>query len=303
MKNIINIYRKFRARFRMIETSNKTIQQVLFNQRKYILEQNILRDNTPGISEDQYCDHEIIVSLTTHGKRIYDVHLTIESIMEQTMKANRIILWLDYNFKHKTLPKTLQLLQKRGLEISFCKDIRSYTKIIPSLIKFPNDAIVTIDDDVLYEIDLLENLITAYQENPSYIYCTRFHRILLDKNHNLLPYRKWQWLCPDMDANVLNLPTGVGGVLYPPHSLDEEVLNESIFMDICTYADDVWLKAMALKKGTLSKKVYTHSSEDFLMNEEVQDIGLRNINIENDFLNDKQISTVFQKYNLYQILR
>ncbi|WP_241149155.1 glycosyltransferase family A protein [Parabacteroides distasonis] len=303
MKNIINIYRKFRARFRMIETSNKTIQQVLFNQRKYILEQNILRDNTPGISEDQYCDHEIIVSLTTHGKRIYDVHLTIESIMEQTMKANRIILWLDYNFKHKTLPKTLQLLQKRGLEISFCKDIRSYTKIIPSLIKFPNDAIVTIDDDVLYEIDLLENLITAYQENPSYIYCTRFHRILLDKNHNLLPYRKWQWLCPDMDANVLNFPTGVGGVLYPPHSLDEEVLNESIFMDICTYADDVWLKAMALKKGTLSKKVYTHSSEDFLMNEEVQDIGLRNINIENDFLNDKQISTVFQKYNLYQILR
>ncbi|OUP21313.1 hypothetical protein B5F32_05050 [Parabacteroides distasonis] len=287
----------------MIETSNKTIQQVLFNQRKYILEQNILRDNTPGISEDQYCDHEIIVSLTTHGKRIYDVHLTIESIMEQTMKANRIILWLDYNFKHKTLPKTLQLLQKRGLEISFCKDIRSYTKIIPSLIKFPNDAIVTIDDDVLYEIDLLENLITAYQENPSYIYCTRFHRILLDKNHNLLPYRKWQWLCPDMDANVLNFPTGVGGVLYPPHSLDEEVLNESIFMDICTYADDVWLKAMALKKGTLSKKVYTHSSEDFLMNEEVQDIGLRNINIENDFLNDKQISTVFQKYNLYQILR
>ena len=303
MKNIINIYRKFRARFRMIETSNKTIQQVLFNQRKYILEQNILRDNTPGISEDQYCDHEIIVSLTTHGKRIYDVHLTIESIMEQTMKANRIILWLDYNFKHKTLPKTLQLLQKRGLEISFCKDIRSYTKIIPSLIKFPNDAIVTIDDDVLYEIDLLENLITAYQENPSYIYCTRFHRILLDKNHNLLPYRKWQWLCPDMDANVLNFPTGVGGVLYPPHSLDEEVLNESIFMDICTYADDVWLKAMALKKWTLSKKVYTHSSEDFLMNEEVQDIGLRNINIENDFLNDKQISTVFQKYNLYQILR
>lgn len=303
MKNIINIYRKIRARFRMIETSNKTIQQVLFNQRKYILEQNILRDNTPGISEDQYCDHEIIVSLTTHGKRIYDVHLAIESIMEQTMKANRIILWLDYNFKHKTLPKTLQLLQKRGLEISFCKDIRSYTKIIPSLIKFPNDAIVTIDDDVLYEIDLLENLITAYQENPSYIYCTRFHRILLDKNHNLLPYRKWQWLCPDMDANVLNFPTGVGGVLYPPHSLDEEVLNESIFMDICTYADDVWLKAMALKKGTLSKKVYTHSSEDFLMNEEVQDIGLRNINIENDFLNDKQISTVFQKYNLYQILR
>ena len=43
---------------------------------------------------------------------------------------------------------------------------------------------------------------------------------------------------------------GVGGVLYPPHCLDETVLDRPLFMDICPLADDIWLNAMARKKGT-----------------------------------------------------
>ena len=63
----------------------------MYNQKKCILEQNILYNKEVGISKTKYCDHGIIVSLTTYGKRLYEVHLAIESIMEQTMKANRII--------------------------------------------------------------------------------------------------------------------------------------------------------------------------------------------------------------------
>lgn len=32
---------------------------------------------------------------------------------------------------------------------------------------------------------------------------------------------------------------GVGGILYLPHSLDKEVFNDDVFMDICLNADDV----------------------------------------------------------------
>ena len=73
-----------------------------------------------------------IIDRTSNRHTTYD---TIESIMEQTMKANRIILWLDYSFEKQPLPKALQLLQKRGLEIEYCKDIRSYKKLIPALKK------------------------------------------------------------------------------------------------------------------------------------------------------------------------
>ena len=299
-----NILTKIKQRFGMISDSNRLIHQIRFNQKKYILEQNILYSQESGVTNEKYCDHDIIVSLTTYSKRIYDVHLTIESIMEQTMKANRIILWLDYCFEKQPLPKALQLLQKRGLEIEYCKDIRSYTKLVPALKKFPNDAIITIDDDLVYEFDLLEKLIMAYQQDPSYIYCNRHHLMRQDAEGKLLPYMQWTWNHIGLDANIMNFPTGVGGFLYPPHSLDEDVFNKDVFLDICKYADDVWFKAMAMKKGTLSKKVYTHNPKgiEYIENESVQDIGLKNINTQGDCLNDKQINAVFNKYNLYQLL-
>ena len=301
---VADIFNKIRQRFGMIYNTNQNIKQLLFNQKKYTLENYILHDTTLGISKDKYCNHDIIVSLTTYNKRIYDVHLTIASIMEQTMKANRIILWLDYSFEHQTLPQALQILQKKGLEIKFCKDIRSYKKLIPSLQNFPDDIIITIDDDVLYDFDLLEKLITAYIKDPSYIYCNRQHIMRKGEKGKLLPYKNWTWASSNYEANIMNFPTGVGGILYPPHSLDQEVFNESVFLDICKYADDVWFKAMAMKKGTLSRKVYTHSntSTDYIEIDNVQDIGLRNINTLGEGLNDKQIEAVFNKYNLYTLL-
>lgn len=286
------------------EKINKSLNPILFYQKKNILEQNILFCRESGVTSKRYCDHDIIVSLTTYSKRLYEVHLTIESIMEQTMKANRIILWLDYSLQNKPLPKALLLLQKRGLEILYCEDIRSYKKLIPALELFPDDAIITIDDDLIYEFDLLENLITPYIENKSYIYCHRYHRMRLDTKGNLLPYTQWEWQKNTTEAHVLNFPTSGAGTLFPPHSLDEEVLNKNVFIDICKYADDVWFKAMALKKGTLIKKVYSHSktSEEYMENPNNQDIGLFNINVHGESLNDKQIKDVFTKYNLYSLL-
>ena len=46
----------------------------------------------------------IIVSLTTFGKRINNVHLTIESIFRQTIRPEKIILWLaESEFTEETL--------------------------------------------------------------------------------------------------------------------------------------------------------------------------------------------------------
>ena len=275
-----------------------------FELKKNQLEQNILYCKEKGISDKKYCDHDIIVSLTTYGKRIHDVHLTIESIMEQTLKANRIILWLDYSFTYQRLPQSLELLKERGLEIKFCEDLRSYKKLIPSLIECPNDAIITIDDDIIYNFDLIENLVFNYLADNRYIYCARYHKMKLDNKGKLLPYNQWQLMCESEEIDILNFPTGGAGTLYPPKSLDIEVLNKNVFMDICKYADDVWFKAMAIKNGTLSKKVYnkTYEGGSFISNESVQDIALWRINVEGESLNDKQIKAVFSKYDLYKLL-
>ncbi len=270
-----------------------------------MLVEHILHDTKSGISNQRYTDHDIIVSLTTFGKRIHDVAFTIESLMQQSMKPNRIILWLDNSFKDTQLPQSLINQQKRGLDINFCKDVRSYTKLVPALRNYPNDAIITFDDDLLYDYDIIERLIKAYLQNPNMIHACRANRMILDQNNKPIPYLQWNRKINELGPNRLNFLTGVGGVLYPPGCLDEEVLNEDVFLDICKFADDVWFNAMAIKKGTLVNKVYTrnHFGEDYIQNEGVQDVGLWNVNNRGRSLNDVQLKAVFDKYDLYSKLK
>ena len=278
---------------------------LLFQMRKMQIDNNLMHYTESGITDKMYCDHRIIVSLTSYGKRVKTAYLSIESIMEQTMKANRIVLWLGNSWKGKRLPESLQRLKKRGLEIYFCEDIRSYKKLIPSLKMFPDDAIITIDDDLIYDINMLENLIVPYLDNPARIYCCRAHQIVLGKDAKPIPYNKWKWCLTEAQTGWWVFPTGAGGCLYPPHSLDDEVLNEDVFMDICQFADDVWFKAMALKKGTMAVHVETIDKygAEYIENPSVQENSLCSVNVGGKATNDIQIAAVFEKYNLYQLLK
>lgn len=263
----------------------------------------VLHSSEQGISADRYCNNEVIVSLTTYDKRLHSVYLTIESIMQQTMKPNKIILWLEDELKKVELPRTLQKQMKRGLEVSYYKNIRSYKKLIPTLQKYPNDVIITVDDDLIYEIDVVEKLVRAYNENPALIYFNRGHRITLKKDGKPNKYKKWNKRIHDLDISPLNFPTTGGGTLFPPHCFSDEVFNEDVFMNICGSADDVWFKAMALYNNVLSRKVYTHnfSGEDYLENMNVQDIALSHYNTAAGG-NDVQLLAVFDKYSLYDKL-
>lgn len=258
-----------------------------------------------GISAAPLCDHEVIVSLTTYGKRLYDVATTIESIMQGSVLPNRLVLWLEEGLKGTELPVSLQRQQERGLQIEYCKDLRSYKKLIPALKTYPEAVIVTLDDDLLYESDFLENLLRSYHQHPTSISASRIHTIVLGEDNRPVLYKNWK-LCQWSDeASPLNFFTSGGGTLFPPHCFDEEVFNEEVFMSICQYADDIWFNAMARKKGTPVIKSFTHSNqgEDYTINDNVQDVGLTNINNYERHLNDKQLEQVFQKYDLYPLLK
>ncbi|MBO7591925.1 MAG: hypothetical protein J6T00_00950 [Bacteroidaceae bacterium] len=275
-----------------------------YETRRYQLIEHILHDKESGVTSERYVDHDIIVSLTSYGKRIHDVAFAIESIMQQSMKANRIILWLDNSFENQRLPQALLNQQKRGLEIAYCKDLRSYKKLIPALRTYPNDAIITVDDDLLYDYDILEHLMVPYLEHPEYIHSCRGHQMLFDQDHQLHPYLKWRQNVSELGVVEHYFLTSGGGTLFPPDSLDYEVFNEDVFMDICPFADDIWINAMAIMKGTIINKVYTRNKngEDYILNWESQDTGLYKANVLQN-KNDKQIEAVFSRYSLYDKLR
>ena len=268
--------------------------------RSELLINNILNNNTTGVTKQQYFNEKIIVSLTTFSNRYYEVYLTIESLMQQTLKPNKIILWLADSFKTVKLPIFLEKQIERGLEIKYCNDIMSYKKLIPTLKLFPNDIIITFDDDKLYNYDLIENLVKSYITNPIHVSSGRLHKIKLLKNNIPADYKNWDWNYTKLDISPLNFPTGVGGVLYPPGCFSDEVFNETVFTDICKHADDIWFKAMALLNNTQAVKAFTHNINgyDYISNYNTQNTSLSRLNVDKG-LNDIQLKAVFDKYNLW----
>ncbi len=274
-------------------------------QRADLLKYQVMSCKEMGITNERNCDEELIVSLTTFGKRINEVYLAIESIMQGTMKPNRIILWLaEDEFKGKILPRTLQLQQKRGLEIEYCEDIRSFKKIVPTMEKYPDACVVTIDDDMMYEFDLLENLVNAHIANPSDVCTCRMHRILLGENQNLKSYMYWDWCIWPKEKSNRNFLTSGGGTLFPSHCFVKEFFNKESFMSLCPYADDVWINAMIWMSNRQITKAYTHSKSGCDYREICleQDDALSNENVFGS-RNDGQLKAVMDKYDLYHYLQ
>lgn len=282
----------------------KRDKKMLFTIKSELLKNAISTCKESGVTKDRIADKEVVLSLTTYGKRLYSVSLTIESIMQGTMKPNRIILWLQEDLKDEPLPYSLCLQMKRGLEVRYTKDIRSYKKIIPTIKLCPNTIIVTIDDDVLYEVDTLERLVGAYIKNPHYIYASVIRIISLKKNGEVESYKNWKMALNGTPPSNLNIPIGVGGVLYPPESLSDEVVDEKTFMKLCPQADDLWLWLMAKKNGYMASKIYTHEElrGDAVSINETQDIGLYNKS--NALLgNDVQFKNLIDNCNALEYIK
>ncbi|PLY08722.1 MAG: hypothetical protein C0626_12810 [Arcobacter sp.] len=245
---------------------------------------------------------QIIATLTTHSTRIKTVHLAIETILGQTVKADKVILWLTKGeYLESEIPNELKLLQKKGLEIEYCDDIKVFQKLIPTLKKFPNDLIITFDDDIFYKNTIIEELLDAYEKEPNIIHCMRGHKIKYTENGELESYNKWDYCTNDFQAGFDIFPTGVGGVLYFPGCFYEDVLKSDFFLSLTPNNDDVWLKAMSLKKDVKCKIVKQENNKymnlDFI--DGTQEIGLCTINIDEETGNNLQIKNVFTKYNIY----
>ena len=191
---------------------------------------------------------QVIISLTSFPKRIPTLHLVIECLLRQTVKPDKIVLYLTQSQVPdiKGLPKSLLDLQKRGLEIRLCPDeIRSHTKYFYAMQQFPEDIVITVDDDLFYRTDLVESLLKNHEAHPNAIIANWTKEIIPGKKK----YTEW----PDNSLpheNNRQLLLGVGGVLYPPYSLDEDVFDVEKIKNLSLTADDVWLTAMARKKGT-----------------------------------------------------
>lgn len=213
--------------------------------------------NWKGVN-DAKREKPLIVSLTSYEDRFQDLPKTIYSLLNQTLRPDRIILWLDEKGNDLTsLPYEITRFIKNGLEIKFVKDIGSYTKVIYAFEHFSDSVIVTADDDIYYPKDWLKRLYLSYISCQNDIHCHRAHRVGVN-NGKVIPYEKWKKHVDEESARYDNFLTGAGGVLYPPECFSKEVLREDIFLKYAPTADDIWFWVMALVHGRKIRVVKNH---------------------------------------------
>ena len=232
----------------------------------------------------------LVISLTSHPPRFATLALTLKCLLMQSVRADRVVLWLAAADVGR-LPREVLELRDYGLEIRECAELGAFKKQVPALATWPDAFIATADDDVYYPRDWLLQLTRAYDAGRAVIPCHRAHRIALDASGvRPAPYANWRPARPG-EASPLVFPTGVGGVLYPPSALHGDALRRDIFQALCPTSDDAWVYWMASRNGWQFKRV---SARQFVCWPGSQAVALQNANVAGE--NDRQILRLCTHY-------
>lgn len=273
----------------------------LKNINKMTLSKKIKEFSEMGVNLNKR-DEKIIVSLTSFPDRIYDIHYCIYSLLNQKLKPDEVLLWLaveQFPNKENDLPDDLLNLKNNGLTIKWCHDIKPYKKLIPALKEYPNDYIITVDDDIYYPENWLEDIWNQYSEKPNTIISSRPRKIQLTNNGLIDEYKNWEIVTKGGKTSCLNFPTGAGGTLYFPHALCEKVLDEELFLRLCPTGDDIWFWAMAILNNT-KITVTRHPMNDLTYVNLARERGIldeETLWISNqDGMNDKQINNILKEF-------
>lgn len=224
----------------------------------------------------------LIISLTSYPPRYPTLALTIKSLLDQTVAADRTILWIADG--DSLPPDDVTALCDHGLEIRRCRNRKSYNKLFPALAAFQDGFVVTADDDIYYPPDWLEGLAETYDPAAPAIVCHRAHLARFDAEGMPLPYLEWEL---ETARTVVEgpgeamFPTGVGGVLYPVALLPPTFRMEDEAVSSCPHADDVWFFLCEQQAGLRRVRVPGHhplvtwdgSQEDGLMHGNVHGGG------------------------------
>lgn len=253
--------------------------------------------NQIAINQDSR-KQKILVSLTTVPSRIHIIEKSLESACRQTIKPDAIIVNLGEElFKDALLPDFIKRYEDRGVTVNYVHDIGPHTKYYHVMKQYPNDLIITMDDDILYDSKMIERLLDMHERYPEAVCANRAHVITFNGDGKMLPYNSWidaGYVGPEPSS--LYLATGVGGVLYPPGCMDEDLFNEELIRKLSFKADDIWLKWMQLKKGTkvISRRaLIKHLSE--ASDSQREALSLENVN---NSRNDEYIKKIIKYYDI-----
>lgn len=110
--------------------------------------------------------------MTSWKARIDNVIPVVKDLLErQTVKPDLVVINLSLEEFRDAMPTQLMQFAECNPKVSIHwmegPNLRQWKKIIPTLLMFPNDAVVCIDDDWMYSPKFLETLVKAHMKYPN----------------------------------------------------------------------------------------------------------------------------------------
>ena len=240
----------------MFDMHPRTLERKLhaFQERMdYIVENMVVETNS-------VMHPQLIVSFTSYPARIQTVPKVLESLYAQTMQPDKILLWLaEEQFPNREADLPRQLVDDAAagkFELRWCDNLGSHKKYFYAMQEYPEDIIVTVDDDIFYHQEMLQTLMDGHTRFPRSVVARTASVVLLDSKLNPLPIVEWLFDFQSLtEPSMLLMAIGVGGVLYPPHSVNERIFDKEFILEACTvngrtFGDDLLLKVGEMLNNT-----------------------------------------------------
>ena len=209
---------------------------------------DVLRDKT-----------RLVVSFTTIPSRIDKIRPMIGSVLSQSMCPDRIVLWLPTLCnKENTGYVVPQWLKELPIEIkTIGRDIGPATKLVPTLLdeEDSDTRIVTLDDDVIYGTNTIEELFVASSGDQNAVFglmgCTGFD--------TSTQHYHTEKIASNIEVGVLG---GYRGVIYRRGLFDDSIFDdlESLLEEDMFLCDDQLFSWNLARRGV--KRIVTKSKSD-----------------------------------------
>ena len=142
--------------------------------------------------------NRIVVGITTTPKRINDIIPTLESIVNQSTKPDKIVLSLSYEIARtgekfgQLSRKLLEYIKGKSIEIIRIPDYGPATKFVGLLLTEhnPKTYLVWFDDDVIYNKHAIKTLVKHVSKTKHSVACTSMIEVTPEKCTGLKKFAK-----------------------------------------------------------------------------------------------------------------
>lgn len=213
---------------------------------------------------------KVIATFATYPARIEAAYLVLKNILtQQTRKPDLVILNVyEGHFPGRKLPdKFNEFIKRKDFEIHWYEsDMRSYRKFLYTFKKYPNDIVITLDDDIHYPKRLIEHLLEGHEKWPDAIIASAV--FMMTFNDNGVPLPRWNWLWEEtkfsknFPSKWLYFGSGSGTLFIPKQIMTKKfpLLDEEKIKREAPTNDEAWLNVARIinnVKVVLYSPLYT----------------------------------------------